>query len=227
MIKRFAFILFALLGMPLTATAGLVKIEYTGFISSHLYGGLNYKNGERVNGSMTIDLSKSTFNQSFKPNSISHSAPASDGLVVGDYPAGAITGGSDWVNIYINSTALGDRLQILDVTHYSGSEWSYSYYETQLAIQLPGIDWIHDLSLSGINLNITDRALLGSSLGVYNYGVGTSYPWSNPTISNKASFFSLDSLKITSAPLTTVPESGAVTLLLIGFLGLVLRRKFF
>lgn len=227
--KLFTGLIFLVLS--LTANAGVVTIEYTGTVSNHYNGGWGPAIGTKVEGVVTIDLSKSSGKVWENANSIGHYAFSSNGMVSSSYNNGWVTTGTDFVDVYDNSYSgtNQDYLWLNENTAYdsfwSSSGYSWKYTGIQLGILFQGLDWITNLSLDNLNINTADPAFLSSSFGVFTYG--SHQTDLNGTVifsDTRSTFFKFDSLKITS-PVVNVPESGSVALLLMGMLGLVLRRR--
>lgn len=235
MFTRFVFVLCALLG-SVTANAGLVTIEYSGTVTGVSNGGWGASVGQKVGGVIEIDLSKADGKMRDEANAVSYYAATSNGMVKSDSASNSLDGGADFVDIFNNSRP-GDNLDYLwldEKTNYSSgyssgegpSTYSWKYTGIQLGILLPTLDWITDLSLNNINLDIRDSAILASSFGVFTYGSFMSDTATGAITysDSRASFFAFDWLKITS-PSAQVPESGSLFLILIAALGLLLRRS--
>lgn len=219
------------LGLSLTANAGIVTIEYSGTVSSHHNGGWGPDIGSKVGGTFTIDLSKSSGNVWENANSAGHYAFSANGMVSSDYNSGLVTTGTDFVDVYDNSysSTNQDYLWLNENTSYdsawSSSGYSWKYTGIQLGILFQGVNWITNLSLDNLDINTSDTSILGGSFGAFTYGSHRTDADGNMVFSDtRATFFRFDSLRITS-PSVNVPESGSIALLLIGTLGLVLRRR--
>ncbi len=97
----------AFLGFSLTATAGVVTIEYSGTVSNHSNGGWGPDIGTKVDGVFTIDLSKSSGKVWESTNSVGHYAFSCNEMVNGN--SGQTTG-TDFVDVYDNSTRVTTRI---------------------------------------------------------------------------------------------------------------------
>ncbi|PUA29158.1 MAG: hypothetical protein B0W54_00670 [Cellvibrio sp. 79] len=230
MIKNLFFGL-AFLGLSLTASAGVVTIEYSGTVSNHSNGGWGPDIGTQVGGVITIDLSKSSGKVWENSNSIGHYAFSSNGMVTSSGNTGTVTTGTDFVDVYDNSYqgSNQDYLWLNENISYdsfwTSSGYAWKYTGIQLGILFQGLNWITNLSLDNLNINTADPALLNSSFGVFTYGSHRTDLNGNVIFSDtRSTLFKFDSLKITS-PLVNVPESGSVALLLMGMLGVILRRR--
>lgn len=224
MIKRIGLLAVALLA-PMATQAAIIEIDYSGRINYTQGSGLGYNLGDTVSGKLRVDLSKSIGNVSVTPERFSHHTPLTHDMVTGYLPAN--TGQPmDFVDIYNNSYStydgrLVDYLGIFDGTReiLANGEDSLTS-QLQLSFNFNGIDWIKSYSLANLNIAIQDAFTLSPSFGAIANYLRQKNDYGQFEYINDVAYFRFDSVKISQ-----VSEPGSIALLLLGALGLAVRRK--
>ncbi len=228
-----SFALTALL-FPLTASAAVINIEYTGHVSFTEGTGFGYSLGDAVSGHAQIDFNNALgFNAPAANVANYYAAPDQHDFISG-YHTTARGNSADMVDVYDasydNGGVFEDLLNVSDSDSVFLLDEEYNFtskfYSRYLTILLPGIDWLNINNLLSLNVNITDPAALVASSGqIYNvFAAGNSMDYS---VSADVAQFTFSSLKITASenPVpTAVPESNSLFLLMVAFAGLLVGR---
>jgi hypothetical protein len=223
MFKRLGFLV-ALICAPLPALAAAINIEYIGHVTSSDY--LPYGYGQQVSGNIQIDLSKSNGDELPEDYKSLYTSWTNHDLIAGYYTDEAGYAG-DRIEIFNNSNEKYggnyiDYLGTIDVVTELLPDGGWKYYTMQLSLGLAGLDWIINDDLDIQDIFVNDSSVFDWSFGVYGMGFGSYDSNGELQMTNYATFFSFDSVKITSV---SVPEPSVLLLLLVGVLGMGLRRK--
>jgi len=210
---RLGLFVLALFCLPMSAFSSVINVEYSGHISSTSGDGFGYNVGDLIKGTATIDLSKVEGHNFEFSDGIWVYGAASGGLVrTSNYTGDDVGDTINMVRIFDESSTNYDYFDFSEVLSVNGS-FSNSF---DLGFHFDGLDWIAGTSGDGINLVTEDAALLSQSIGGFARFDMTN--WSR--VSNAS--FQLDSAKIVSANL---PEPTPFVLLIVGLVGIILRRK--
>lgn len=238
-----SFALSALL-FPITASAAVININYSGHVSSTEGSALGYSIGDAVTGHLQVDLGKVPYTDSNPPpgnyaaNYVAYYAPENEHNVISGYHTDEVGKSADFLEVvdngYLHNGALEDFFKVSD----SDSEFMLdadfnfvsNFYSFYLEVLLPGIDWFSGSNLENANIYITDPTILANSFAqMYNvFAAGNS---TNYTVQADVARISLDSLQITAIDVpqvnstATVPESNALVLLMLAFVGVWAGRQ--
>ncbi|HEY8939081.1 MAG TPA: hypothetical protein VIM59_02785 [Cellvibrio sp.] len=237
MIKPLLSFALAAVLFPSIASAAVININYTGYVSGTEGNGLGHSVGELVSGHVKIDLTKALGVNTPSANVANYYAADDEHNLISGYHSSAIGKSADFVDVndaaYEYNGAFEDFLKVSDSDSEfildSAFNYTSNFYSFYLELIFPGIDWFSGNDLQGVNLNITDAtALTASRAQMYNVfaiGNGTNY-----TVQADVAYISLNSLRITSTtgpqvvPVVNVPESNIALLLIIALAGLCAGR---
>lgn len=234
MIKPLLSFALAAVLFPSIASAAVININYTGYVSGTEGNGLGYSVGDAVSGHVQIDLTKVLGINAPSANVASYYAADDQHDLISGYHSSAIGKSADFVDVndaaYEYNGAFEDFLKVSD----SDSEfildaafnYTSNFYSFYLEVLLPGVDWLSGTSLQNLNLNLSDTTALAASraqmYNVFARGNGTTYD-----VHADVAFIAFNTLQITSAPgqnPVNVPESNALVLFMLAFAGLFTRR---
>ncbi len=223
MFKRLGFLV-ALICAPLPALAAVINIEYTGHITGSELPLYSY--GQQVSGNIQLDLSKSNGDELPEDYKSLYSTWTNHDLISGYY-TDEVGSPFDRIEVFNNSNEKYsgnyiDYLGTIDIITEFLPDGAWKYYTMQLNLGLAGLDWIINDKLDVQDTFVNDSSAFDGSFGVFGEGFGFYDSNGELQMSHSAAFFAFDSVKITSA---SVPEPSALLLLLIGVLGMGLRRK--
>lgn len=206
-------LLFASL-VPLHAAAYVQKIDYAGTIHTIYGNGLGYSIGDKVSGSLYVDISKAVDNDPAE-NVAWYTSPTGENFVSGYHAPG--TPSSDVVRMedgIETSAGLQDQMHIGDWLPL-GDIFSRFMFDLILVMKP---DTFSMSDLNHWNLSVDQLTPTGSwgniQKTVYvSHGDGTGHILADQAI------FSIDYLKSSS-----VPESSGFILVLMGLAGIFMRR---
>lgn len=227
--------------VPVAAHAAVIKIAYTGHVSFIEGTGLGYSIGDTITGNVQIDLNKALGFNTPAENIANYYVVADQHDLISGYHTAARGNSSDMVDVYDGAYEhegnLDDYLYASDTdTEFLLDEdfnFTSDVYSMYLKILLPGVDWLDINNLLNVNVDITDSAALAASSGQV-YDIFAAGRFMDYTVHADVAQFTLSSLQITASdtpstgPITTVPETNSLWLLMVAFAGLLaegLRSK--
>lgn len=217
MLRNFMLVFASFVCLPLTSVAAVIDIEYSGHVIWLGGSGFGHQLGDNISGAVQIDTAKSWGDVLPEADKARYSSidPALVTSSLADLGSGYPV---DSIEIYNGSHvdyygALEDYVAILDGNVSSDSTGASLFKSLQLYFIFQGTDWLTSDSIDNLNINSSDPVFMGPSFGVLLF--------SESTQTNEVGF-KLDSVNIRPA---TVSESGSLMLLVMGMLGLLIRRK--
>ncbi len=237
MIKPLLSFALAAVLFPSIASAAVININYTGYVSGTEGNGLGHSVGELVSGHVKIDLTKALGVNTPSANVANYYAADDEHNLISGYHSSAIGKSVDFVDVndaaYEYNGAFEDFLKVSDsdseFIQDSAFNYTSNFYSFYLEVLLPGVDWLSGTGLDNLNLDITDAAALAASRG-QKYNVFANGSSAGYNVHADVAYITFDSLKITSVTGSQtepakVPESNAFGLLMVALLGLWVGRQ--
>ena len=187
MIKPLLSFALAAVLFPSVASAAVININYTGYISATEGSGLGYGIGDVVSGHIQVDLTKALGIDSPSANVATYYSGDDEHNMISGYHPGAVGKSADMVEVndaaYEHNGAFEDFLKVSDSDSVfildPAFNYTSSFYSFYLEVLLSGVDWLSGNNLNNVNLNIADTAALSASRGqmynVFANGNGTTY----------------------------------------------------
>lgn len=238
MIKPLLSFALAAVLFPSVASAAIISINYTGYISATEGSGLGYGVGESVAGSVQVDLTNALSINPPSSNVANYFAAANDHDLISGYHAGAVGNSADMVDVndasYEYNGIFEDFLKVSDSDSEfildSAFNFTSNFYSFYLEVLLPGIDWLSGNDLSNVNVDINDATALASSRAQM-YNVFAAGNAANYSVHADVAYITLSSLQITTLAvpqanaITNVPESNGLILFMLVLTGLWVGRS--
>ena len=213
MASRFIFLFLSLLSLTSPVSAAIVSIDFTAHIYETTGDGMGYQNGDLISGSFVIDPSMAEGKSVDEPTQVSLYGSVFSPFVQSSFSEAPTADYRDHLDIYNNSDVFGDLISITKTI----DTFDFTLELMGISFQYLNLDWISDFELNNINLVASE--------GGYSNGMFARFDLLNDWAITDSARFWLDTLTITSAPVS-VPEPAPLVLLLIAFAGLVARRRF-
>ena len=237
MIKPLLSFALAAVLFPSIASAAVININYTGYVSGTEGNGLGHTVGEAVSGQVQIDLTKVLGVNTPSANVANYYAADDQHDFITGYHSAAIGKSVDFVDVndaaYEYNGAFEDFLKVSDSDSEfildSAFNYTSNFYSFYLEVLLPGVDWLYGTDLNNVNLDITDTTALAASRG-QKYNVFANGSSAGYTVHADVAYIAFNSLKITTVtgvqtPPAAVPESSSFVLLMVTLVGLWAGRK--
>lgn len=213
MLLRMGMFLLALFSLASSASATVVNIDFTAHVYATSGDGLGYRDGDSFSGSFVLNTAYAAGSTVNDPDQVSLYGPVFSPFIQTSFVKNPFVDYWDYLTIYNDSAVFGDTISITKAI--DGRDFTIELLG--ISFHYLNLDWISDLDLKNINLV--------QSEGGYSNGMFARFDFSKDREITDSARFWLDTLTITSAPVS-VPEPAPLVLLSIVLAGLVVRRRF-
>ncbi|PUA30232.1 MAG: hypothetical protein B0W54_06890 [Cellvibrio sp. 79] len=213
-------ILLLLASFSFAANATIIDIEYSGVIYSVSSDNahFDFNIGKRITGAMRVDLSRGDEQPVETPGMVYYTSQGPGAGMISEPGQPVPVHSSHYLYAYNNAEPRTNH----DYAFFSHAISDETFYKTvTLSIRLGAREWISSTSLADIDLLIDDPEQLKNSMGTSYRAVFAP----DATIYASAAMrMSLDYLKVVSSNPAPVPETGSLSLVILGLVALCIRQ---